>query len=378
MNPVFKQAGECAVGTPGDSRQRSSRAIAELEQRELIEPADEARLQAVAERFAVAITPSMLNLIEPAKPDDPIAAQFVPGTAELKEHDHDINDPIGDEHHSPVPGIVHRYPDRLLLTPIRVCPVYCRFCFRRETVGQKGSSSLSAAELDTALDYIASHEKIWEVILSGGDPLILSPRRLQGIIQRLDAIPHVRVIRIHTRVPVVSPESASTPLVDALRTDKALFVVLHSNHPREMTDSARQACARFIDNGIPMLSQSVLLKGVNDDAATLERLLRGLVENRIKPYYLHHADRAPGTAHFRTTLAAGQSLMEQVRGRLSGICQPEYVLDIPGGAGKIPVGAAWAEQADDCNWRLRDYQGNEHHYRDGTDQDLEKTPVSRN
>lgn len=378
MNPVFKQVGDYSTGSSAGNRQRSSRTVAELEQQRLIDPDDKASLQAVAARFTVAITPSMLDLIEAEQADDPIAAQFVPSTAELEHSDSDVTDPIGDARHSPLPGIVHRYPDRLLLTPVRICPVYCRFCFRRETVGQKGDGSLSASELDAALDYIAGHEEAWEVILSGGDPLILSPRRLQEIIQRLDAIPHVKVIRIHTRVPVVSPESVGAPLIDALQTKKALFVVLHSNHPREMTEQARRACAHFVDNGIPMLSQSVLLKGVNDDAATLEQLLRGLVENRIKPYYLHHADRAPGTAHFRTTLAAGQSLMEQLRGRLSGICQPEYVLDIPGGAGKIPVGQAWAEQLDESNWRLRDYQGDEHSYCDMPNQHMEKLPISDN
>ena len=372
MNPVFKQAGESADGTPGDGPKRSSRAVADLERRGLTDPADTAQLQAVAERFAVAITPAMLDLIEPERAHDPIAAQFVPSTAELEHSENDLADPIGDERHSPVPGIVHRYPDRLLLTPTRICPVYCRFCFRRETVGRKGGGSLSAEELEAALEYIAGHEEVWEVILSGGDPLILSPRRLRSIIQRLDGIPHVKVIRIHTRVPVVSPESVSARLIESLHTDKALFVVLHSNHPRELTGAARRACARFIDSGIPMLSQSVLLKGVNDDASTLERLLRGLVENRIKPYYLHHADRAPGTAHFRTTLKAGQSLMEQLQGRMSGLCQPEYVLDIPGGAGKIPACAPRTEHLQGPLWRLRDYLGNEHVYSDdiGADGDF--------
>lgn len=367
MKPVFKQAGEFTPGMPGGKQQRSARTVSELKYQGLLDPADEVRLQAVAERFAVAITPSMLELIEPAQADDPIAAQFVPSAAELEDDGSGMADPIGDEQHSPLPGIVHRYPDRLLLTPVRVCPVYCRFCFRRETVGQNGGGNLSAKQLDAALDYIAGHKEVWEVILSGGDPLILSPRRLGDIIRRLDGITHVKVIRIHTRVPVVSPESVNPPLIDALRTDKALFVVLHSNHPRELTNAATQACARFIDNGIPMLSQSVLLRGINDDAETLDRLLRGLVENRIKPYYLHHADRAVGTDHFRTTLDAGRSLMEQLRGRLSGLCQPEYVLDIPGGAGKIPAGPEWAEHEHEHTWRLRDYQGEEHRYCDVTE-----------
>lgn len=367
MKSLSKQASEYADGSPGGSKQDSVKCVSDLARHGLLDPADEIHLQAVADRFAVAITPPMLDLIEPAQADDPIAAQFVPSAAELEDSATDLADPIGDGRHSPLPGIVHRYPDRLLLMPVRVCPVYCRFCFRRETVGNEEGGNLSGEKLEAALDYIARHDEVWEVILSGGDPLILSPRRLQGIIQRLDAVAHVKVIRIHTRVPVVIPDRINAALIEALQTDKALFIVLHSNHPRELTKAARRACAHFIDNGIPMLSQSVLLKGVNDNAATLERLLRCLVENRIKPYYLHHADRATGTAHFRTTLTAGRSLVEQLRGDLSGLCQPEYVLDIPGGAGKIPVGPVWAKRESGGPWRLRDYQDEKHSYCDDED-----------
>lgn len=369
MTPYFKQADEATQGVSGNGRQKSSKTVKDLAQQGLLDPTDRERLQAVAERFAVAITPAMLNLIEPGQAGDPIAAQFLPAVEELADSSNDLADPIGDKRHSPIPGIVHRYPDRVLLMPVRVCPVYCRFCFRRETVGKDAAGGLSAEELDAAMNYIEGQQAVWEVILSGGDPLILSPRRLRHIVQRLDAIAHVKVIRIHTRVPVVSPERINDSLVEALGTDKALFVVLHSNHPSELTDEASRACARLVDKGIPMMSQSVLLKGVNDDAATLEQLLRRLVENRIKPYYLHHADRAPGTAHFRTPLAEGRSLVEQLRGRLSGICQPEYVLDIPGGAGKIPAGPSWVEQVQGQGWRLRDYQGGEHRYREDANED---------
>jgi len=321
-------------------------------------------LEKVASRFAVAITPAMLDLIDPADPHDPIARQFVPATEELIDAPTDITDPIGDAAHSPLPGIVHRYPDRLLLTPIRVCPVYCRFCFRRETVGQSGNGALSAAELQAALDYIRAHTEVWEVILSGGDPLLLSPRRLDQILAELDAIDHVRVIRIHTRVPVVAPEQINKQLVATLKRAKAVYIVLHSNHARELSATAREACGLLVDNGIPMLSQTVLLKGINDDAATLEQLFRALVENRIKPYYLHHADRAPGTAHFRTSIATGQALMRELRGRVSGLCQPEYVLDIPGGAGKVSIGPEWIAASNAGQYTVQDYQGRCHVYAD--------------
>jgi lysine 2,3-aminomutase len=220
-----------------------------------------------------------------------------------------------------------------------------------------GRGALSRSALDAALDYIAGHPEIWEAILTGGDPLLLSPRRLKAITTRLAAIGHVRVIRVHTRVPVAAPEMISPATVRALRGGKAVFVVLHINHPRELTEASSAACARFIDAGIPVLSQSVLLRGVNDDVETLGALMRALVECRIKPYYLHHADLAPGTAHLRTSIAEGQNLMRALHGRISGLCQPAYVLDIPGGYGKSPIGPNYlsADGVEDFNGRRHAY-----------------------
>ena len=326
-------------------------------------------LETVAARYAIAITPAMVDLIVPAHPDDPIALQFVPNVAELEHAPEETSDPIGDLGHSPVPGIVHRYPDRVLLKPLHVCPVYCRFCFRREMVGPSGLGTLSAEELDDALAYIAARSEIWEVVITGGDPLILSPRRFGDLMERLGAIPHVKVVRFHTRVPIMAPESVTGDLVAALRSDraKAVYVVLHANHARELTPAARAACARLIDAGIPMLSQSVLLRGVNDRAETLEALMRALVETRIKPYYLHHPDLAPGTGHFRVPLATGQALMRALRGRVSGLCQPTYVLDLPGGHGKVPVGASYVtpvagQPKEPPRYLVEDYNGHRHVY----------------
>ena len=253
---------------------------------------------------------------------------------------------------------MHRYPDRVLLKLVNACAVYCRFCFRREMVGP-GRGGLAPAALDQALAYVENHPEIWEVILTGGDPLVLSARRLKEVVTRLAAIAHVKVIRVHTRVPVAAPERVTAALVRALRTSKATFVVLHANHPRELTAKVRATCARFIDAGIPMLAQSVLLRGVNDDAETLGALLRALVESRIKPYYLHHADLAPGTAHLRTTIAEGQALMRALHGRTSGLCQPTYVVDIPGGHGKSPIGPNYLS-ADGAV--IEDYCGRLHAY----------------
>jgi lysine 2,3-aminomutase len=312
----------------------------ELVEAGLVAPESESEIAAVAARFAVAITPEMAALIDPADPADPIARQFVPSAAELRTSPEERSDPIGDERLSPLKGIVHRYPDRVLLKPSHVCPVYCRFCFRREQVGPEGET-LTAAELAAALDYIRARPQIWEVIVSGGDPFLLSPRRLGALMRALDAIPHLGVIRFHTRVPIVDPARVSAALLRALSAEKAVYVAIHANHPRELGAAARAACARLAGAGIPLLGQTVLLKGVNDDPTVLAALFRGLVAMRVKPYYLHHPDLAPGTTTFRPSLGEGQALMRALRGRLSGLCQPTYVLDLPGGAGKVPVGPVY-------------------------------------
>jgi lysine 2,3-aminomutase len=323
-----------------------------------------AEIAAVEQRYAVAVTPAVAALIDPRDAHDPIARQFVPDTRELERRESELNDPIGDGAKSPVPGIVHRYPDRVLLKIVSVCPVYCRFCFRREMVGPGKATALSDAELDAALAYIRAHLEIWEVILTGGDPLVLSPRRVAEITQALEAIAHVKVLRWHTRVPVVAPERVTPQLVEALSSGaKAVYVALHTNHARELTDMARAACTRIINAGIPMVSQSVLLRGVNDDADTLEALMRALVETRVKPYYLHHGDLAPGTAHFRTTIAQGQALMRELRRRLSGLALPTYVLDIPGAHGKVPIGPKYLS-ASAQGYTVLDPRGDAHAYDD--------------
>lgn len=295
-------------------------------------------LDEVAQRYAVALTPALAAAIDRADPADPIARQFVPDPRELTVLPQERADPIGDDAHSPVPGIVHRYRDRALLKIVSVCAVYCRFCFRRESVGPGEATMLSGEALEQALAYIEAHPEIWEVILTGGDPFMLSARRMGETVARLAAIPHVKIVRHHTRVPIAAPERVGEAFAAALKAPGITpYVAVHVNHARELTPPARAALARLADAGIPLLSQTVLLKGVNDDAATLDALFRALVECRVKPYYLHHPDLAPGTGHFRLSIAEGQALMRALRGRLSGIAQPTYVLDIPGGAGKVPL-----------------------------------------
>src|SRR5262245_28112992 len=305
----------------------------------------------------------MVRLIDRTDPSDPIARQFVPDERELHRLPEERTDPLGEERLSPAPGVVHRYPDRVLLKLTHVCPVYCRFCFRREMVGPGGPQALSDAALDAALGYIASDSRIWEVILTGGDPLMLSERRVAEVTRRLSAIESVKVLRWHTRVPAVEPDRISEGLAAALRSPaKAVWVAVHINHPRQLTPTVRASLGRLSDAGIALLSQTVLLRGVNDDAGTLAELMRALVECRVKPYYLHHPDPAPGTAHFRLTIAEGQALMRGLRGRLSGLAQPTYVLDIPGGHGKVPVGPGYIEGGENGGQRVADPQGEWHDY----------------
>ncbi|MDG2155881.1 MAG: lysine-2,3-aminomutase-like protein [Gammaproteobacteria bacterium] len=358
MDGTQAKAADILAETKPEASQKGS-GLAQLRQAGHITDAQRNSLEPVAAQFGVAVTPQMLRQIDPQNPSDPVAAQFVPSLNELDINDKELSDPIGDHHHSPVKGIIHRYPDRVLLTPVHVCPVYCRFCFRREDVG--GQDSLSANELEAALNYIRSNTEVWEVILSGGDPLILSPRRLNNILQSLRDIPHVKVIRIHSRVPVVSPEKITDELTAALRAANPLYVVIHTNHAQEFSSTALNACAKLADAGIPLLSQTVLLRGINDTPETLGALMRLLVENRIKPYYLHHADRAKGTGHFRTSIKEGQALMRQMRGDYSGLCQPQYVLDIPGGAGKSPVGPQYIKREGGL-WEVTDFNDRTHSY----------------
>ena len=340
------------------------RTASQLVDRGLAAGSDLRDIERICETFALAITDEMIELIDPRDEADPIALQFVPDARELEASDSELRDPIGDDRFTPVKGITHRHPDRVLLKPVHVCPVYCRFCFRREKVGRGGEGNLSAAELDAALDYIRRNREIWEVILTGGDPLILSPRKLGAIVRALDAIPHVKIIRIHTRVPVVDPARIDPDMIEALCVPTALYVVLHANHAREITAKAGAAISMLVFAGIPMLSQSVLLRGVNDNVEALTDLFKRLLENRVKPYYLHHGDLARGTGHFRTTIAEGQRLVHALRGNISGLCQPHYVLDIPGGSGKVPIGPNYLTPSPD-GMIVEDIEGIPHLYSEG-------------
>lgn len=345
----------------------------------LILGADQPALEAVAQTYAVAVTPDMADLIATDDLADPIAAQFIPTAQELDLRPDERADPIGDKAHSPVPGLVHRYPDRVLLKAASTCPVYCRFCFRREMVGPDKGDALTSADIDRAIAYIAARPEIWEVILTGGDPLVLSARRINDLSVRLAAIPHVQVLRWHSRVPVVAPALLTPERIAALAgpcdaETAQVYVAVHANHAREFTLEARAVCRRLARAGITLVSQSVLLRGVNDSVAALSELMRKFVATGIKPYYLHQLDRAPGTSHFRVPLSEAKALVSALRGHLSGLCQPTFVIDIPGGHGKIVAGDSDVgpveDHDDDRNSdtpgpqhvMLRDRHGRQHRY----------------
>ncbi|MEO5335885.1 MAG: lysine-2,3-aminomutase-like protein [Magnetospirillum sp. WYHS-4] len=307
--------------------------------------------------FPARIAPEYRALMGDA-PNDPLARQVVPSPEELAPQPEDRIDPIGDTAHSPLEGLVHRHPDRVLLKPTLACPIHCRFCFRRDQVGRGGT--LKPAALAAALDYIRVHPEIREVILTGGDPLMLSPARLERLTRDLSMIDHLKWLRVHSRVPVAMPSRIAAAAVRALKAGRlATWVAVHCNHPRELSPAALAALGRLADAGIPLVSQTVLLKGVNDDVAVLAELMESLLAARVKPYYLHHGDLVPGAAHFRVSLPEGIALAAELRRRVSGLALPTYVLDIPGGFGKVPVGPSYLE---DGGAAVLDPQGRRHAY----------------
>lgn len=295
---------------------------------------------------------------------DPVSRQYEPDPRENTILPDELADPIGDHAHSPVKGIVHRCPDRVLLKITDTCHAYCRFCFRKEMVG-KSEGMLRPEELESALEYIRSAPQVREVILTGGDPLTLSARRLQDVFEQLEAIPHLDIIRLHSRAPLTNPKAIDDALLDVFRqTRKALYLVLHVNHVQELTQDVRHAIRQLDGSGAVLLSQTVLLREINDNPRTLEDLFRALIACRVKPYYLHHPDKAPGTSHFRVSIKKGQDIMAALQGRLSGLALPRYVLDIPGGYGKMPIGPHYIEEYRDGTYFIRDYQGQRHSYKE--------------
>jgi lysine 2,3-aminomutase len=322
---------------------------------------EQQEINACLKKFRMAITPYYSTLIDPDDINCPVRIQSIPSAKELIIQENDMSDPLGEERDSPVENIVHRYPDRVLFLLTHKCSMYCRHCTRRRMVGEE-DFSISEETLDKAIEYIRNNKAIRDVLLSGGDPLIMTDIWLEHIIQRLREIPHVEIIRIGTRTPVVLPMRITDSLVDMLKKYHPIWINTHFNHPKEVTDIAVKACAKIVDAGIPLGNQSVLLKGVNDNAEILKELFIKLVKARVRPYYLYQCDIAQGIGHFRTEVETGIEIMQNIRGYISGYAVPTFVIDAPNGGGKIPIGPEYVISMENDKVTLRNYKGDIYYY----------------
>lgn len=312
-------------------------------------------------RLALAVTPYFLSLMDPVNPNCPIRRQAIPTKQELHLSKNDMFDPCGEDKDSPVPGLVHRYPDRVLLLVTDQCAVYCRYCTRRRLVGTS-ERSITQGNFEEVLKYLKTHKKVRDVLLSGGDPLLLENERLEEILSRLRAIPHIEILRIGTRVPVTLPQRITAGLLKMLKKYHPLMMSIHFSHPKEITDAVRKACNDLADSGIPLGSQTVLLKGINDKPQIMKKLMHELLKIRVRPYYIYQCDLAMGTEHFRTSIATGVQIIEKLRGHTTGYAVPTFVVDAPGGGGKIPVEPDYVISREKGKMVLRNYEGKIYEY----------------
>ncbi|MFO7675151.1 MAG: KamA family radical SAM protein [bacterium] len=324
---------------------------------------EEAAVGAQGRGLPLSITPYYASLLDPDDPGQPLRRTVVPTAAELVTAPGETGDPLAEDADSPVPGLVHRYPDRVLFLVTGACAVYCRYCTRSRLVGGR-RHCFGPANWEAALDYIARTHQVRDVLLSGGDPLTMPGERLEWLLGRLQAIPHVEVVRIGTKVPVVLPQRVTAALCRMLRRHHPVWMSIHFTHPDELTPETAQACARLADAGVPLGSQTVLLKGVNDDVATLRRLFTTLMRIRVRPYYLYQCDPIAGSAHFRTPVARGIEMIRGLRGHISGYAVPHYVVDAPGGGGKIPLLPQYTAGREGGDLVLVNYEGRQFRYPD--------------
>ncbi len=323
----------------------------------------------------LAVTPYYASLLEQDNPFQPLRRAVIPVTAEQQSFPGEASDPLGEENDSPVPGLIHRYPDRVLFLVTDFCSTYCRYCTRSRMVGQKGGGTFHKARLEKALAYIREHPEIRDVLISGGDPLTLSDTKLEWLLSRLKQISHVEFVRIGTKVPVVLPQRITPALTRMLKRYHPLWISIHFTHPDELTPETVQACGRLADAGIPLGSQTVLLKGINDQVETMKRLVQGLLKARVRPYYLYQCDPITGSAHFRTTVEKGLEIVRGLRGHTTGYAVPNYVIDAPGGGGKIPLLPEYFMGRDEDDLVLKNYQGKLYRYPDPVDQCMGDTPA---
>ncbi len=312
-------------------------------------------------KFRMAVTPYYASLMDPHDPHCPIRMQAVPSIEETYVSPQEMLDPLNEEHDSPVKNIVHRYPDRVLLLVTHTCAMYCRHCTRRRVVGEE-DRFITPKELDAAVAYISKNSSIRDVLISGGDPLTMGDAALERIISRLRAVEHVEIIRIGTRVPVVMPMRITPSLLCMLRKYQPIWINTHFNHPKELTEEAVAACGAIVDAGIPLGNQSVLLRGINDNTQTMKELLLKLVKARVRPYYLYQCDMSQGLSHFRTRVETGVEIVQSLTGNISGYAIPRYVIDAPGGGGKIPINPEYVISMDDSEVVMRNYEGKTFRY----------------
>jgi lysine 2,3-aminomutase len=312
-------------------------------------------------RLALAVTPYFVSLMDPTNPNCPIRKQAIPRIEECHLSKNDMVDPCGEDKDSPVPGLVHRYPDRVLLLVTDQCATYCRYCTRRRLVGSN-ERPITQGNFEEVLKYLKSHKKVRDVLLSGGDPLLLENERLEEILSRLRAIPHIELLRIGTRAPVTLPQRITVGLVRMLKKFHPLMISIHFTHPKEISDAVKRACSELADGGIPLGSQTVLLKGINDKPYIIKKLVQELLKIRVRPYYIYQCDLATGTEHFRTSVATGIQIIEKLRGHTTGYAIPTYVVDAPGGGGKIPIGPVYMISRGKGKVVLRNYEGKTFEY----------------
>jgi len=355
----------------GDWRWQLKNRITKAEQLKLLlNLSDEevAAIDASKGRMATAITPYFATLMSRTDPNCPIRRQALPTLQEIHFSPHDLFDPCAEDENSPVHGLVHRYPDRVLLLVTDKCAVYCRYCTRRRMVGSS-EKCITEEEMDEAISYIQATKKVRDVLISGGDPLLLEDDHLERILTKLRKIPHVEIVRIGTRVPVTLPQRITPALTNMLKKYHPLWMSIHFSHPKEITKEVRRSCGLLSDAGIPLGSQTVLLRGINDKPSIMKRLMHELLKTRVRPYYIYQCDLAMGTEHFRTPIAVGINIIEKLRGHTTGYAVPSFVIDAPGGGGKIPVGPTYLISQDKGRMILRNYQGKVFEYQEPGDQD---------
>lgn len=362
-NPLYYQKFSAWQGVPREEwddwkwqLQHTINSVSSLAEVLPMDEATRSNIETTFKKYKFAVAPYYASLIDPTNPNCPFRLQAIPQAAELEVTPGEFSDPLNEDGDMAVPNVVHRYPDRVLVTINSSCSMYCRFCTRRRFVLDK-SGHKDRNELDVICDYLESHREIRDVIISGGDALIMGEKRLMDILGRIRAIPHIQILRLASKIPCVLPMRITDTLVQTLKIFKPLYFMTHFNHPYEITPEAKLACERIVDNGIPMMNQTVLLRGINSDVVIMKKLMQELLTIRVKPYYIYQCDLSEGISHFRTPVEKGIEIIESLRGHTSGLAVPEFVIDTPGGGGKVPVGPQYLLSQSDKKVVLRNYEG---------------------